>query len=275
MLLIVFVHYNAKNLYDDYVDYYLDALMSIQEEKQLIFVSTSKLPKDTHKQLQDKNIKIIERKNEGYDFYSYKLAIKSVNTKKFSSILICNDSAFGPFFELNTIYKSMQSINGDIIGLTKSTEETYHLQSYFILFKNSVIHSQAFQKFWEQVGIISDRSKVIETYELGLSKFFIKHQFKLNVFCNLDINCSNLIFHSEKKYLMLRKCFRYLSRGKLTKINEVNPTHYFWRHLITNYNFPFVKRELIDKNPENLNISNLPTFIETLTQYPKILFKRH
>jgi lipopolysaccharide biosynthesis protein len=274
MLLIVFVHFNPKNFFDEYVEYYIDKLLNIREPKEFVFVSTSAIEKKVAENLKSKGIEVIQRENIGYDFYSYKLAIESKDMDRFSSVLICNDSVFGPFNDINTVYNSMQNSNHDIVGLTKNEEHNFHLQSYFILFKQSVIHSQNFKSFWNNVEIISDRSKVIEMYELGLSKFFIKHNFKLGAYCHLTPNCSNLILHSEKKFKMLRKCLKYFFKGRLSRVQEINVTHLLWRYLITNYNYPFLKRELIDKNPERLDISKIPDEIEKLTNYPKKLFLR-
>jgi len=274
MLLIVFVHFNPHGYYDDYVDYYLNQLLAIKENKKLIFMSTSQLPKFAKKELIDKNISVVERENEGYDFYSYKLAIESVNIQDFSSVLICNDSVFGPFYELNSIYQEMQASPNDIMGFTQNLEHHFHLQSYFILFKAEVIHSTAFKNFWSNVGIISDRSLVIKEYELGLSKHFIDNGFKLSAYCNIKVTCWNLIFHSEKKFRMFRKCLKYFFKGRLSRVKEINTTHLLWKYMITEYHFPFIKRELIDKNPEKLNVSNIPNQVGKLTNYPTQLFTR-
>ena len=104
MLLIVFVHYNQYGLYDDYVDYYINKLLEINEKKSITFVSTSKLPEEAKKTLIDKNIKVIERENVGYDFYSYKVGIENGYTDEIRSVLICNDSVFGPLYDINKIY---------------------------------------------------------------------------------------------------------------------------------------------------------------------------
>jgi len=274
LLLIVFVHFNKDNNYDDYVDYYIDSLLNIKEEKEIKFISTSTLPIDTKENLLSKNIHVTERENIGYDFYSYKLAIESEDMQKFSSVLICNDSVFGPVCDINQVYQDMQETTNDIVGLTQNYEHLYHLQSYFLLFKQNVIHSKEFQNFWSSVEIISEREKVIQMYELGLSKFFIEHNFKLGAFCDLTPNCSNLMLHSEKRFKMFRKCLKYFFKGRLSRIQDINVTHLLWRHLITDYNYPFIKRELIDKNPEKLLVSAIPKEVQRLTNYPSKLFTR-
>jgi len=272
-LLIIFVHYNANNSYDKYVDYYLKGLLDIKEEKDMIFISTSKLPQNIHTKLSEQNIEIIERKNEGYDFYSYKLAIEKSNLSKYSSVLICNDSVFGAFSSLNDIYTQMQNNKNDIVGMTQNLQHTFHLQSYFLLFKAKVISDKSFLEFFNNIEIISDRAKVIHTYELGLSKHFIKNGFKLGAYCDLVPNCFTMIFHSEKRFKSIRRCIKYFLKGKTSKIKEINSTHLLWKYLITNYNFPFIKRELIDKNQEKLDIESILKELSKITNYPVELIK--
>jgi len=274
MLLIVFVHYNKYNQLDEYVKYYLDKLLEIKEKKKVVFVSTSKLSSVDKNDLITKNIEVIERENVGYDFYSYKVGVEHGYTEDVNSILICNDSVFGPLYDINSIYNSMQNDSNDIVAISDNNEFIYHLQSYFVIFKENVIKDKSFKKFWNDVKILSGRDEVIQTYELGMSKYFIENGYKLGAYNKLLPSCLNVILYGQKKQWMLARCFRYFRKGMFQEASAINVTHHLWEHLITRCNFPFIKRELIDKNPENLSLENLNDLVQTHTDYPVNLFNR-
>lgn len=274
MLLIVFVHYNQYGLYDDYVDYYINKLLEINEKKSITFVSTSKLPEEAKKTLIDKNIKVIERENVGYDFYSYKVGIENGYTDEISSVLICNDSVFGPLYDINKIYDNMKNSKDDIVGISDTFERSYHLQSYFILFKQSAIMNPSFKRFWKSVEVLSGRDEVIEKYELGMSKYFLDKGLTLGAYNKLLPTCLNVILYGQKKQWMLARCFRYFRKLRPSEATQINVTHHLWERLITKHNFPFIKRELVDKNPENMSLEKLPYIINEYTDYPISLFNR-
>jgi len=274
MLLIVFVHYSASGNLEKYVKYYVDELLKIEEEKEFVFVSTSLLALDDKKILMDKGIKVIERENVGYDFYSYKVGIKSVDLSKFSSVLICNDSVFGPLYDINEIYQKLQSNENDIVGMTQSYEKQYHLQSYFLLFKQKACQSDLFNEFWNRVEILNNKDEIIQKYEIGLSQEFLRNGYSIGAYCNMTTTCIDMVLHSEQKLKAIKRCIKYFFRGKLKQIKALNITHYLWEYIIVKKKFPFIKRELIDKNPQKLNIAHIDTVIKEYTQYPVELFQR-
>ena len=48
----------------------------------------------------------------------------------------------------------------------------------------------------------------------------------------------------------------------------VNPSHFLWDILITHYNYPFIKRELLLNNPARiLNIESWEFLLKQLTGY--------
>jgi len=49
--------------------------------------------------------------------------------------------------------------------------------------------------------------------------------------------------------------------------NYVNVLQYHWDDLISNHNFPFLKKELIKRNPLNININHWSDVIHSVSNY--------
>ncbi len=60
--------------------------------------------------------------------------------------------------------------------------------------------------------------------------------------------------------------------GDLTK---ANPTHYFWKELITKHRMPFLKVELLRDNPAGIDISGWEEVVKSCSNYNVDLIKRH
>ena len=250
--LCIFSSFSFDGQIEEYVFYYLDHLKKANFS--IVFVSTSNITKDCTKRLSTYAFLILERENKCPDFGSWKLGLSLLNWgSEFESVLLTNDSIFGPLQSLSTIISSMND-RYDIWGLTGSYEIDYHLQSYFLVFNNKVLLSTTWKKFWASVNVTLSKQEVINQYEVGLTKFF-QHDFKIGVYAEIE-NLSNSSKHDHK---------------------YINPTLGFWKILIELYNFPFFKREIlirpyIDKiywdRGLYINIGNWRKIISEKAGYP-------
>lgn len=121
---------------------------------------------------------LVRRDNEGYDFYSYKLGLASVDDlASYDLVVICNDSYIGPLVPWSTVIDTMQQRPVDAWGLTETMRRRRHVQSYFYAFRPWVVASRGFQRFWGDMQVVSDRTKVIRVYELGLSRAILDAGF--------------------------------------------------------------------------------------------------
>jgi len=108
---------------------------------------------------------LVQRDNEGYDFYSYKLGLESVDDLgSYDLVVICNDSYVGPLVPWATVIDAMRDRQVDAWGLTETMRRRRHVQSYFYAFRPQVV---------------SDRTKVIRVYELGLSQAILESGFEI------------------------------------------------------------------------------------------------
>lgn len=275
----VFAHYDKDNIVDEYVYYYLKELLTVVQK--LIFVSVSDILSSDIEKLQKLNIDVIKRENIGYDFYSYKVGLKSLELENFDELIICNDSVYGPLFPLESVFEKMKE-KKDVWGITESNEIYRHLQSYFIVYTKEVFLSKYFQDFWKNLEIIEDKNEIIKKYEVGFSKLLLENNFILNSYVDYKVNRKDTIIFMFKRFMKnprknLLK-FILLPRKYFNIINSksLNITHTFWNNLISEYQMPFVKISKFTIESERKDtFENLNKLEKIISKYPIKLIRNH
>jgi lipopolysaccharide biosynthesis protein len=112
-------------------------------------------------------------------------------------------------------------------------------------FTRKTFSSPEFKSIFEQNFGSLAKKKIIETGEILLSQTLLKAGFRGKAYVGYD----NFI---EK------------AKGEFH-----NPAYYFWAEMIRDFKFPFLKKDLINNNPEFFdNILDVFEVIETRTSYP-------
>lgn len=134
-----------------------------------------------------RNVMFATKPNFGYDFYSYKWGLDLIGDyAQFDRIVITNDSFVGPVVKLSELLESSAVSNADFCGMTKSLNHGGHIQSFFFTFTSAVSRSRAFTRFWKDMEPISDRSRVIQKYEVGMSRCIEQSGFRIGAYFNPD-----------------------------------------------------------------------------------------
>ena len=116
---------------------------------------------------------VVELQNEGFEV----IVIDNLSNSS-ESVLdgIFNITGKRPVFE------KMDETPCDFWGLTSSKEINWHLQSYFLVFKQQVLQNNVFQEFWGSIQKQPNVSKVIKAYELTLAPLLLKENFKAGAY---------------------------------------------------------------------------------------------
>lgn len=258
----LFAHYDNNEQIKDYVLFYLSKIKEIGFD--IIFISTAPISdKVSYKKLNQLCNVVIHRDNIGYDFGSWAEGIKYLKNKNIllEKLLVANDSVYGPLYSLENIINSFEKSSADFYGLTDSYEFEYHIQSYFMIFNKDVLRSEVWKNFWEKIYVHSVKEEIVRNYEVGLSTLLMNRGFKMGVYLE-----SHNIAHDA----ILENHFY---KTELLENRKYNITHLLWDFIITKYKYPFIKKELIQKNPLKLkNLDNLENIINNLN-YDKTLIK--
>lgn len=271
----IFAHYDVRNLIKDYVIFYLQELNKIANE--IIFVSTSTLPTCDVVKLSSLCIQVILRDNVGHDFYSYKVGLDSIkNLSGIESLILCNDSCFGPLFDLPTLYSRLIVQSGDFLGISTNQRPILHLQSYFLIFNHQVINSSVFAKFWSNVAVLSNKDEIVMQYEVGLSQCLLSAGFKLNSWLplsNYKIDSIKLMRRKWQIFLseLSNPNSRYSWKSLFEPLDRVDKTISLFDFSIKQYHLPFLKKSLFKDSW--IDQERVLQLIEINTEYSSELIK--
>lgn len=193
--------------------------------------------------------RVIVRENVGYDFWSYKVGIEALGDlgafKRLwvvnSSILILDPERFcGALLD--------PAPTTDLLGLTRSSEHSPHVNSYSVVFQNpAVINSWAFADWWGRLRPISDRIQVILQQEIGMSRHFAQAGFSLGaVFApRRDEQLLAVLRAIETRMWEIPAGGSGLAHLDPAQSAALFPAHYCWEGLLERYGI--VKLDLLRK----------------------------
>lgn len=268
----VFSHFDANNKVERYVLHYLEALN--RAGYAIVLVSTcDELSEPDREALAGFCHTVCLRENVGYDFGSFKAGIELLKQQRANveRLLVANDSVFGPFNDLAPLLRTMERDDIDLYGLTDSHDHGYHLQSYFISYSAKVYESPVFERFWSSVDLISNstdnfKQKIVHNYEVGGSQHFI------NAGCTYAVAFSfcDVLTRLFGRTLDRLRQSRDSNSGIQVKAEELffnlNASHRYWDELI-DMGLPFIKRELLTRNPTGADLSSWPEKIASVSSY--------
>ena len=174
--LAMYAHYGPQPHVAGYVLHYLRQLRLL--DFQITFISNSAISRESEDELKKYAARIITRENTGYDFAMWQRGLAESDLAEFDELLLTNSSIIGPLHPLADLWRNPAVADCDFWGLTDNDEMEVHLQSYFLVFQPRVFRSARFAGFWRSVLPYQDKSQVIRSYEIGLTKWLAEGGFK-------------------------------------------------------------------------------------------------
>ena len=182
----IYVYYDKKGRLQKYALYFIRELKKSVDH--VLVVINGDLDFESEKELQDLDIEVVKRSNEGYDFWGYRSGILHLGfdaISKFDELILCNSSVYGPFKPFSSVFEKMDQKDIDFWGLSVWTDEQVapiHLQSYFLAFRSTVLNSHIFKDYWINLFKPINRDEAIAFLETQLTKFFEEHGFRWDSF---------------------------------------------------------------------------------------------
>ena len=170
----IFSHFDRHGRVHEFVHFYLQEIA--RAGYTLIFVSSAPTlrPEDLVRLTPLCGL-ILRRKNVGFDFGNFKDAIARIpDLGRLDSLLLANDSVYGPFHPLAPLIERMDPTAGDVWSMTDNWTWRFHLQTYFVLFGRRALESEAFRRFWRRVRYLQAKTAVVMWYEVGLTQAMIR-----------------------------------------------------------------------------------------------------
>jgi hypothetical protein len=251
----IYVSFDRWGLVADYVVAQVAALAA--SGRRVMFISTSpKLSPADITRLQPLVQEVVHRRNVGHDFGAYKDGITRLgDLRSLRSLVLMNDSCYGPFGGLDPVEAAAAASGADLFGITDSWSIRYHLQTYYVWIGPKALQSPAFAAFWRSLLPSQPRSMVITNGEIRFTQMLLKAGLTVRALCPYSEAARHAIFAAQRRLAdgaaLLPPERHYLEH--LTNCIQsglaLNPTHSFWDVLLTDCGSPFIKRELLRRNP--------------------------
>jgi len=194
---LFFVHYNKYNDLSEHVVYLLKHINKIYTK--IVLISNSTLSSNDLGRLDGLYSTFIQRDNIGFDFGAWKDALLQEGwdaLAEYDSVTLMNDTCFGPIFDFEDVYYTMQAKAVDFWGLVNHREvknisiDDYiqeHIQSYFFCFNTNVVAAPCFKEFWVNVQNEVEVELVIKKYETRLTQYLVDNGFCYAVFFDTSL----------------------------------------------------------------------------------------
>lgn len=135
----------------------------------VIGVNTASLPDDTQHQMDI----YIQRPNVGRDFGSYQAGFLYMFAHGMDAncplLMMMNDSVFFDATRLASFFNEIAMSTKEVLSATENFELQYHLGSFCIALKSSVLVHPRFHAFWEHYQLPEIRPHVIAKGEMALT----------------------------------------------------------------------------------------------------------
>jgi lipopolysaccharide biosynthesis protein len=246
--LAVFAHFDREDRLRPYITHYLQALRPFLTS--LWFVSTSKLSDAEQAPLANLCDRIQLKANVGQDFGMWHYAFQGIDWQCWDEVLLVNSSTYAPLHPLAPLFRRLDELPGDFLGITESLELDPHLQSYFLLFRRQVIRHECWAQFWSHLLPYVDKRQTIRSYELGLTQWLKQHGFQ-----------ATALFPATA----LGQSSRFLRiRGLLASKSRLRNPSLSMADVLLDAGCPFLKVEVLRDNPGRVSAAGLRSRIKSL-----------
>ena len=198
MKVCIFSSYYKINKVPNYVIFWLEKLKPYFDK---IILVTNSRPINNYALMSKLGVDVIEVKNEGYDFGMWYKVMNDMDMSDIGELCLVNDSTV-LFKNIDKMMGDIRHKQADVVGVTDSNQYGYHLQSYFLYFKNSEVVSAMWGLFNENKILHGDINFVINNYEIKLSNILLEKGFKLDsIYSYKKYNSENISVLNVKELI--------------------------------------------------------------------------
>lgn len=196
----VFVFYDKSGIVDEYNYVFLEELKKYVSK--LLIICNGNVNEEGRKGLQQFADEMIVRPNKGFDVTAYKLGLEHYGYRALESydeVIIVNNTCYGPLYPFSEMFETMAQKDLDFWGITEFHEVPFdpfgtikygyipkHIQSYFMVFRQSLVQTKDFKRYWDKFPSIHTYEEAIGYHEAIFTKQFADLGYKWDVYINTD-----------------------------------------------------------------------------------------
>jgi Rhamnan synthesis protein F len=252
----------------------------------IVFVSSSPNFKEADWQaVRQVGALVAHRRNFGLDFGAWRDSIQEVRRRwpDLVELMLANDSVLGPIHDLAPVIEAMRSGGTGLFGLTESLQGGPHLQSYMLLARGSAATGDLMD-FVEGLRISTSKWLLVQMGEVRLARWMRRRGHRVAaVFGYRRLVRAAIADPRERRriamsYRRLRSIETSSAEEAEALLHEwpLNPTHHLWHVLATEFGGPFLKTELVRRNPGRLpNVEAWASVVPPDSPCPVPLLEAH
>lgn len=196
----IYSFFDKDGIVDGYVEFFLQNFISCVDR--LVIVCNGSLSDDGREKLAKYTEEIIVRENTGFDIWGYKTGFEYIGFDKidqYDEVITLNNTIMGPVYPLSEMFADMSRRDVDFWGITRHYQFDYdffgcneygyipeHVQSYFMVFRKSILSDNRFQKYWKQMPMLHDYNEAVGMHESAFTKKFADFGFKWDTYVDTE-----------------------------------------------------------------------------------------
>jgi hypothetical protein len=256
----LYVHYSATGRVSEMVRCQLGLLG--QFGFAIVFISmAAHIPEDDWQAVRSLCTLVVQRTNFGRDFGAWHDLMPEVRRRwpAPDELMLANDSVLGPIHPLAPVIEAMRAGGAGLFGLTESLQGGAHLQSYLLLARGKAAVADL-MGFLQTLYVSHSKWLLVQMGEIRLARWMRRRGHRVAAVFGYDRLVQAAVADpDERRRLMASNAkLRALDGLALDQaaalLHEwpLNPTHHLWHVLVTKFGNPFVKTELVLRNPGRL-----------------------
>lgn len=278
----VFVQYSPDGMISDMVARQIEMYRSLGFA--VVLVSNSPAFPDAAWQVAVQRASLVVwRRNAGLDFGAWKDVVPLALQRwpQAEELLLVNDSVLGPIRPIDPLVASMRAAGPGVFGLLESHQGGPHLQSWFTLARGGAAIADV-ARFLHHMRLSRSKWKIVQRGELRLARSMQAAGHRVAAFhAYEELVRLGLEDAAERAYLE-RALPAWSGGGSLESFRRalglypVNPAHHLWRVLNGPAGCPFIKTELVRRNPGKLpEVDSWPDLVRPDAPCPVGMIRAH
>jgi hypothetical protein len=254
----IYIHYSPVDAVSEMV------LRQVREYRAqgfaIVFVSMCRnLASEDLARLRELTALVVLRRNFALDFGAWHdvMPLLGEAAPHATELLLVNDSVCGPLFSMSGLFEEFRAAGEGVFGLTENLAPRAHLQSYFLLVRGRAAVGDV-MRFLRDMRLTAHKRMLIRRGEVRLSSWMRDRGHLVAARQGYE-SVEWIALEHARALRRLRTIFpRDLAarnRGTWLEVLRrfpTNPTHSFWYELVDCCGFPFVKTEVLARNPLRL-----------------------
>ncbi len=203
---------------------------------------------------------VVHRRNFARDFGAWHDLAPQVMARwpGAEELLLANDSVLGPLRPLGPLFAAARAAGDGLFGLSESRQGGVHLQSYFLLARGAGAVAALFG-FLQEMRLSRSKWLVVQRGELALARSMREAGHRVYAFFPYAPLVAAAVADAPSLAALRALNPRLGALPDTAALAEnllrwpTNPTHHLWRPLVALQGFPFLKTELVRRNPGHLD----------------------